>query len=73
MTQELIFKQTSHWIISINQLTNSTVFVDQKNPDTIHLLVSLQQLSKVRLIRGFEKFPWKLIDDILKPTLLMEK
>ena len=45
LTQELIFKQTSHWIISINQLTNSTVFVDQKNPDTIHLLVSLQQLS----------------------------
>ena len=38
----------------------------------IHLLASLQQLLKVRLVRRCENFPWKLIDGRKKLALVME-
>ena len=56
-----------------SQFTNLVVFEKLFGIcGTIHLLASLQQLLKVRLVRGCENFPWKLIDGRKKLALVME-
>ena len=56
-----------------SQFTNLAVFEELfRICATIQLLASLQQLLYVRLVRGYENFPWKLIDVRKKLALVME-
>ena len=56
-----------------SQFTNLAVFEELfRICATIQLLASLQQLLYVRLARGYENFPWKLIDVRKKLALVME-